>query len=510
MYSLKSQSGLGFVLSYLNIFVSSLVGILFTPYMISSLGSTEYGLYQLLYATIGYVALLDFGLGSTLTRFILKYKAEGDQEKIDAVTTMCMKIYCGIGAIVLLLVWIFSFNLEVVFKGSITPENVAYAKKLFLVMGATTSVSFISHALSGVMLAYEQYAVAKGVSILRQLLRIVLIIVLIELQWNAMAIVITDFILSVIMAVFDFSYCKFVLKSKIFIHRWHGEMFRSLFSFSFFVFLQIIVTQVNNGMDRVLLGIFGTLELVALYGVAFQLYNLFNSIGGVVTGITLPQVSRAVFSNSSVDETTDCCAHYSRYQLHILAPLLGGFLILGKQFISLWTPDYDPTQVYIITLLIVVPQILESTEGTIFNVMKAKNLQATRSLILICVAVFHIILSAVLVQVMPVYGTAIGTFISFVIGNNIISNIYYQKKVGINVPRFFKKLLHGILPVFILSVILGFFIALIPLGGWIGFIVKGFLYIIVYLILILLFGINRDEKRLLQKILNKFKKIIVR
>ena len=151
---MKNQRKVGFVLSYLSIFVSSMVGILFTPYMISSLGPTEYGLYQLLYSVIGYVALLDFGLGGTLTRFILKYRSENNHEKVNAVITMCVKIYSIFGIAVMVIVWILSLNLDVLFKTTITAENLEYAQKLFLTMGATTSISLISHALVCVETAY--------------------------------------------------------------------------------------------------------------------------------------------------------------------------------------------------------------------------------------------------------------------------------------------------------------------------------------------------------------------
>ena len=85
-----NQRTIGFVLSYVSIFVSSIAGIAFTPYMILKLGDIEYGLYQLLYSAIGYVALLDFGLGSTLTRYILKYKSEWP--KIAACTSCDVEI----------------------------------------------------------------------------------------------------------------------------------------------------------------------------------------------------------------------------------------------------------------------------------------------------------------------------------------------------------------------------------------------------------------------------------
>ena len=499
----KNQRGAGFILSYLSILVSSVVGILFTPYMISTLGQIEYGLYQLLYATVGYIALLDFGLGGTLTRFILKYRAEGNIEKEHAVTTMCVKVYCAFGLIAMIAVGIVSFNLDTIYKETITAENLEYAQKIFMIMGVTTSLSLVSHAMTGMQTANEKYVVTKLVYIVRQLLRVAVIIVMFCFRANAMSIVIADLFVTIALLLFDLLYCKFALNARLFFGKWDNKLFKSLFSFSFFVFVQILVTQTNIGLDKMILGRYTDLTFVALYGVVMQLHSLFSSMGNVICGVTLPQLSNLVFSNATVEETTDCCARYSRYQLHILAPLIGGFIVLGQHFAALWAPQYDSFAVYTVSLLIIIPQILESVEGTIFNVMKAKNMQATRSLLLFGVMFLHIILSAALVNVSPMYGPAIGMSVSFIIGNNILSNIYYHKKVGINIPRYFKKLFAGTLPCLILSVLIGFAINLIPLGGWLGFIVKGVLYVAVYGILVLLIGLDKNEKQLAKRIIKK-------
>ena len=503
---MKNLRKAGFVLSYLSIFVSSIVGILFTPYMISSLGSIEYGLYQLLYSVIGYIALLDFGLGSTLTRFILKYRAENNYEKVNTVITMCVKIYGVFGILVMLIVSIVSLNLDSLFKTTITAENLAYAQKLFMIMGATTSLSLISHALTGVQTAHEKYIITKGIYVLRQVLRVAIMIVLLKFNLGATAIVMTDFVVTFGIVVFDIVYCKFVLKTPIVKGKTDIKLIKPLFSFSVFVFIQIIVTQINVGIDKVILGRYSCLEFIALYGVAMQLYSLFNSIGGVIVSITLPRISEVVFANSSVNEVTDCCVKYSRMQLHILAPLIIGFTVLGKHFISLWVPEYDSTAVYIVSLLMILPQILESVEGTIFNVMKAKNLQATRSMILFAVAIVHVLLSVALLKIFPLYGPALGTFISFVLGNTILSNIYYHKKVGINMLRYFSNLFKGILPTILISLIGGFLINYIPIAGWLGFIVKGCCFVAVYGIFALLLGLDKYEKSMLKGILKKIRR----
>jgi len=130
-------------------------------------------------------------------------------------------------------------------------------------------------------------------------------------------------------------------------------------------------------------------------------------------------------------------------------------------------------------------------------------MQATRSLLLFCVMFLHIVLAVSLVKVSPMFGPAIGTSVSFIIGNNILSNIYYHKKVGINIFRYFGKLFAGILPALVLSILIGFFINLIPLAGWLGFAVKGTLYLIEYAALILLIGLDKTEKNLVKKYIKK-------
>lgn len=503
---MRNQRKIGFVLSYFNIFISSMVGILFTPYMISTLGSVEYGLYQLLYAAIGYIALLDFGLGSTLTRFILKYQSEKNKEKERTVISMCVKIYCLFGLVAMLLVCGVSFNLDTFFSNSISPENLGYAQKLFLIMGATTSLSLVSHALSGIQTAHEKYLVTKGVYTVRQVARVGIMVILLQMDLGAIAVVTTDFFVTLSLLIFDIFYCKVGLKTTLFMGKWDKTLLNALFSFSFYAFLQIIVSQTNSGISRILLGSFSTLQVVALYGVIMQLHSMFNSIGNVVSGITFPQVSRVVFADADKETLTRCCARYSRYQFLISACLIGGFILLGKTFALLWVPEYSSNAVWICTLIIVIPETLSSVESSFFHVMKAKNMQKTRSLILLGVTIANILLTIPLIKWNDVYGPAIGTGASFIIGNLIISNIYYHKKIGVDVILYIKLLLKGILPAFILSLVIGILIVMIPIGGWLGFIIKGCLYVGVYCIVTLLIGINKNERTLMKTFTKKLLK----
>ena len=61
-----NQRRWGALLSYVNIILTVAVGLLYTPLMLRLLGQSEYGLYSLIGSVIGYLSVLDMGLGNTL------------------------------------------------------------------------------------------------------------------------------------------------------------------------------------------------------------------------------------------------------------------------------------------------------------------------------------------------------------------------------------------------------------------------------------------------------------
>ena len=59
----------GFILSYIAIFIQSLISIVYTPVMLRLLGQSDYGLLQLAISTIANLGILSFGFGSSYLRF---------------------------------------------------------------------------------------------------------------------------------------------------------------------------------------------------------------------------------------------------------------------------------------------------------------------------------------------------------------------------------------------------------------------------------------------------------
>ena len=64
--------------SYISKFADLLIALLLIPFMVANLGDTDYGLWILVGSVVAYGSLLDFGVGSAVTKYISEYRARGD------------------------------------------------------------------------------------------------------------------------------------------------------------------------------------------------------------------------------------------------------------------------------------------------------------------------------------------------------------------------------------------------------------------------------------------------
>lgn len=79
---MNRQVKIGAVLSYVLIILNTVHGLFITPYMIGKLGVSEYGVYKTISALSSSMMVLDLGIGSTVMRFVAKYRATKDEKSI--------------------------------------------------------------------------------------------------------------------------------------------------------------------------------------------------------------------------------------------------------------------------------------------------------------------------------------------------------------------------------------------------------------------------------------------
>ena len=498
----SNQRKSGAILSYISIIVSTLVQLLYTPFLIRMLGQSEYGLYSLIYSIIGYLTVLDLGFGNAIVVYTSKYRAQKKYEEEKKLHGMFFVIFCIIGLIAGLLGLVLYFNVENIFSNTMTNQELNKAKIMMLILTINLAITFIFNIFSSIITAYEKFTYQKLMAILNTLLKPILMIPLLFLGYKSITMCIVLTLINAIIMISNYLYCKKKLDIKIKFQGFDKKVFKEIFGYSFFIFLGVVVDKVNWSVDQFVLGAVSGTIAVSLYSVASQINTLFVNLSTALTGVMLPKMSKMVAKNASSKELTNEFIKVGRIQYLIVFLMASGLTLFGKEFFIAWAgKDYITS--YYIAIILIIPLCFPLIQNLGVSIMQAKNMHKFRSILLFCIAIANIFISIPLAKLYGGIGSAIGTSISLIIGNIIIINIYYQKRVGINVISFWKEIIKMsipfIIPIAIILVIMNF----ITLHGFTHLIVFGAVYTLMYCGVSYLLVMNDYEKNIVNKVFKK-------
>ena len=112
----------GVILSYVTIVASTLINFAYVPIILNSIGKSEYGIYETMGSIMAYFSIMDFGLGSTITRFYTKYLTLKDEKNMANVLAICSRIYAVITFIVLAAGTVLYFFLDNIYSSKWTAD----------------------------------------------------------------------------------------------------------------------------------------------------------------------------------------------------------------------------------------------------------------------------------------------------------------------------------------------------------------------------------------------------
>ena len=129
-----NQLKIGVILSYLTILLQVSIGIILTPFMLKMLGQSQYGLYQLIGAFVGYMTILDFGLGNAVVRYVAQYRQQNDKSRESNFLAMTLIMYYVISIFAVIIGIILYYNLGNIFTKTFSAIELDQAKTMFMIL----------------------------------------------------------------------------------------------------------------------------------------------------------------------------------------------------------------------------------------------------------------------------------------------------------------------------------------------------------------------------------------
>jgi len=492
----------GAILSYISIIVNTLIQLLYTPFLLRNLGQSEYGLYSLAASIIGYLTILDLGFGNAIVVYTSKYRAqkkEKEEKKLHGMFNIVFKIIGIISAILGLILFI---NVNNIFGSKMTNLELSKMKIMMIILSLNLFLSFYFAIYSSIITAYEKFTYQKIITIVISILKPLLMIPLLLLGYKSITLCVIITITNVLMLSSNYLYCRRKLNISINYNGFDKKLFKVIIGYSIWIFIGVIVDKINWSVDNFVLGaVSGTIS-VSIYSIASTINQLFINLSLAISSILLPKISKMVANNVPDKELTNEFIKVGRIQYYIIFLMCSGLVLVGKTFITIWAgSEYEDS--YYIALLLIIPLCIPLIQNLGISIMQAKNMHKFRSILYAIIAIANIFVSIPLAKEYGGIGAAIGTAASLLVGNGLIINIYYYKKVGINVLKFWKEILKMTISFAIPLSLIIIFINLSKLSGIISIVVYSGLYSFMYFIVAYIITMNAYEKNIVNKILLK-------
>lgn len=500
-----NQKKAGVVLSYISEAIKILTALLYTPIMLRLLGQSEYGLYQLVHSVVSYLGLLSLGFTSAYVRYFSIAKAKGPEDEVARLNGMFMTIFLVIAGIAALCGGVMVSNIRALFSSGLTDQEYEKARILMVLMVFNLSVSFPNSVFNCIISAHERFLFQRMLTVLQNLMNPFLTLPLLLMGYGSVGMVLVTTAITLAKLTTDVWYVFHKLHARFIFSGFNFTLLKDLWAFTFFIFLNQIIDQINWSVDRFLLGRMIGTSAVAVYGLGAQINTLYVQMSTTISSVFAPQINRMVVQRNDNHELSELFTRVGRIQFILLSLILSGFIFVGHPFMEIWGGSKIYGESYYVVLLLIIPSTIPLIQNLGIEIQRAKNMHRARSVVYFCIALANVLLSIPLIRKYGVVGAPIGTAASIILGNGFFMNWYYATRIGLDIPLFWKNIL-SFLPALVLPTALGIGIkiytdvsSISAILAWAG------IYTIVFAISMWFLGMNQFEKSLFTNTVKKIK-----
>ena len=494
----NKQIKVGAVISYIAIFINIASGLIYTPWMMNTIGKSDYGLYTLAMSLIN-TFLIDFGLSMATQRYVAKYLAEGNQEAVNKFIGLIYKLY-----------FIISIFLVVVFAGlylfidkiyvELTPAELEKFRGLYLIAVIYSVLNFPFIPLNGMLSAYEKFVQLKLADLLHKFIAVALTVAALILGFGVYSLVTVNLISGIVHIVVRLIIIKKSTPIKVDFRYKNSALVKELFGFSVWSFVSSLAIRLFLTLGSQVLGIVSGTAEVAVFGYAVSLesyiYIFVNAVNGFFMS-KLSRISKEADEEQKRKNVINLMTSVGRFIMILFGLIVVGFVCLGQEFINLLFGNaYDGS--YMCTILICAYGFVAYPQQIANTLVMVENKVKKRAIFAIIAFVVDIVLSVIFGKLWGAFGVSLAICIALVL-YTILMNILYAKDLKLDLKTFFVNCHLKLLPGILVSFGVAFAIKFIPLGGWLGFFVKVACICLEYLVVAWFVMLNKNERSNLLK-----------
>lgn len=504
----NKQIKLGSIISYFTIFLNIILGLIYTPWILHQIGSSNYGLYTLASSLIA-MFLLDFGMSAAVSRFISNFRAQNNFSGVNAFIGLAIQFYAVV-CFILSIIMIFIYcNIGKIYS-SLTIDEMQVFRIVFIITAFFVIICFPVNLANGVLNAFEQYIWLKGADVVNKIGVVIVTMVALLSGGGIYTLVFINGICNLLSFIFKCIIIKYKTPVCPSFRTKEEVSFAQILSFSTWTTVSTISQQMIFNMIPSILAIVVDTMAVTLYGFANVIEGYVYTITEAINGLFMPSVSRLIINDDDAKNVLPLMIKVGRINQSIVSLLLIGLTVLGREFVRLWVGEEFSALFYCIMFLSL-PYLISASQQIANTSVVVMNKIKFSAIINLITGLINLGASYFVAQRYGVIGVCLVTCIVFLL-RTICLNVIYKYVLKIDIVIFFKECHLKMLPGLILSFAISYVaVKFIPLNedgmiGWIYLGIKSVIISCIYCVIMWMLVWNPFEKNLISSLIHFRKK----
>lgn len=489
---IKKEISVSIIISYITIGLGVLINFFYTPFLLRNIGTNQYGIYSFATSIISWLSIITTALCSGYLKF-----ASSEAKKDASSISKLNGIYFWFFLIVDLFVITTGFMIGILIKANIIPlDDFTSAEKALLIpciflMTINMTISIFVSYFSLFEAYKERFIWARLITLIQTILNPMFCVPFILLGGNVIVVCIVQASITLLNLVLLSFHAVAITGMKIRLKirdNTNKSLILGVISFSLFALISTIATSINQSADKILLGFVSGPTNVAIYQLGMSLVTYLSLFCSSFTNSLSTRLFKVDLESN--EQANKLFLKISNLQIAIVLLIVGGFIICGKQFMIIWAGKENVNAYYIGVLLFVI-NIFSFSNTSSEVLVKSRGYFKFEAIYYVIEAISNVILSLFLVFVFgkqnALFLCAIATFVVIFIFRWIGLSIFYKKKVGLPVGKYFLKLLKFALIMFVCITFTYGISRFFVFGSYgLQFFIKGTIFLISYLLITLL------------------------
>jgi O-antigen/teichoic acid export membrane protein len=393
--------------TWLSLGVNVVVSIILTPLILHHLGDDAYGLWALVFSFAGYFNIFDLGLGSAVVRYVSRFYATRDYERLKRYGDTILFAFTCISVFLMLVTVTVSFFVTSIFH--ISPGLQTTARFLFLMVGGMFAVQFVGDVFLGALGGIQEFWWEYSIKTIAGVLRLILIMIVLDHGLGLLSISIVAVSLSAASYIAGIVIACRRLPVRLFPKFSDYATLKEILGYSTTTFSSVVAGGLTSTVGTTIIGIFLNTAAITPFAIATKFVQYTNRIIQSSSQIFTPMSSH-FDATGELGRLRRVFILGNRACAFLAFPACAGILLLGKSAIEVWVgPKYG--WCYGLLALLVVPSTLQFAQLASPKVLYGTARHLTLGKARLAEAAANIVLSIILLRYYGIWGVALGTAI---------------------------------------------------------------------------------------------------